>query len=64
MTRDQFLNTRQVSRATGWSMEKVRQLIRTGKLPAIDTSTGERARWSIRVDDLERFLTPSEKAAS
>lgn len=63
MTRDQFLSTRQVAKSTGWSMEKVRQLIRTEKLPAINTSTGERPRWSVRIEDLEKFLTPQEQGA-
>lgn len=63
MVKQTLLTTRDVSRRTGWSVAKVRQLIESGKLPAINTSTGNRPRWSIRQSDLEAFLTPSGMSA-
>jgi len=55
----EYLSTRQVAKATGWSICKVRQLIDAGKLPAVNTSTGFRPRWEVRKSDLEAFMTPT-----
>lgn len=48
----------EASRVCGLSAQKIRRLIELGRLPATDTSTGQRPRWSIRREDLEAFLTP------
>lgn len=56
------LKTRDVKARTGWSLQKIQQLIKTGKLPAINSSTGTRAVYEIREEDLERFLTPAGQA--
>jgi excisionase family DNA binding protein len=53
-----FLSTREVSKLTGWHVAKVRRLIESGKLPAIDTSAGGRPRWAVLRSDLDQFLTP------
>lgn len=58
----EFLTTGDVAELTGWTIGKVRRLCDCGKLPAIDTSTGKRPRWTIRRSDLESFLTPSSVA--
>lgn len=55
---EKLLTTQQVSEITGWSTAKVRLLIRQGKLPAIDSSTGGRPLWGIPTDQLSIFLTP------
>ena len=52
------MSTLQVQQLTGWSLVKIRALIAQGKLPAINTSTGNRPIWQIRLEDLESFLTP------
>ncbi len=39
-----YLTTKEVQRRTGWCMAKVRMLIKNGKLPAINTTTGDRRR--------------------
>lgn len=56
-----LLTTGDVARRTGWTIGKVRALCESGKLPAVDTSTGKRPRWSIREIDLEAFLTPGPR---
>ena len=53
-----YLSTKQVSEETGWSVQKIRGLIHSGRLPAIDTSRGSRATFEIRRCDLEALLTP------
>lgn len=53
-----LLTTTEVSKLTGFSLQKIIRLIDCGKLPAIDTSTNDKPRWSIRQSDLEAFLTP------
>ena len=57
---DKLLTTQQVAEITGWSTAKIRLLIRQGKLPAINSSTGRRALWGIPADRLYMFITPSE----
>ena len=52
------MSTLQVQQLTGWSLVKIRSLITQGKLPAVNTSTGTRPIWQIRLEDLESFLTP------
>ena len=53
------LNTREVAKLTGFSMQKVQLLIRSGRIPAVNTSTGDqKPRWMVRLQDLEAYLTP------
>lgn len=56
-----LLTPPEVAKRTGWSRQKVRDLIAANRLPAINTSTKDRPRWFIRECDLEEFLTPTEK---
>ncbi len=58
-----ILTTGDVARLTGWTIEKVRALCESGKLPAINTSTGKRPRWSIRECDLDAYLTPPARGS-
>jgi|GEM_PF-4664882 len=44
--------------------QKIRLLCEQGKLPAVNTSTAIRTRWTIRRCDLEDFLTPNSLKAS
>lgn len=60
---NEILTTGDVARQTGWTIAKVRQLVESGKLPAVDTSTGKRPRWSIRQCDLDAFLTPPARGS-
>jgi excisionase family DNA binding protein len=56
----QYLTTIEAAKVAALSPHKIRQLIESGRLPAVDTSVGnKRPRWSIRRVDLERFLTPA-----
>jgi excisionase family DNA binding protein len=52
----QLLTTTEVQRRTGWSLPKIRALIESGKLPAINTSTGKRPFWQILDDALDACL--------
>jgi hypothetical protein len=58
----QFLSTGDVAAITGWTIQKVRTLCEQGKLPAVNTSTATRPRWTIRRCDLDAFLTPKSVA--
>jgi hypothetical protein len=54
-----YLTTIEAGRIAGVTPQKIRTLIELGKLPAVDISTtNNRPRWSIRLVDLESFLTP------
>ncbi len=54
------LTTREVAKLTGFSMQKVQSLIRSKRIPAINTSTGDqKPRWMVRLQDLEAYLTPN-----
>jgi len=54
-----ILTTREVAKLTGFSMQKVQHLIRTGRIPAVNTSGGsQKPRWVVRMQDLDAFLTP------
>lgn len=54
-----LLKTSDVQKITGWSPLKVRGLIESGKLKAINTSTGKRPLWEILPESLEAFLNPN-----
>ncbi len=56
-----LLTIKEVRKRTGFSELKIRSLIKSGRLLAVDTSTGERACWRIREEDLLEFLTPKSK---
>jgi hypothetical protein len=58
------ISTVEVQSITGWSLVKIRSLINQGKLPAINTSTGNRPIWEIRPEDLNEFLTPKNTNSS
>jgi len=56
----QYLTTIEAAEIAGIAPQKIRVLIESGRLPAVDTSIGDkRPRWSIRRCDLEQFLTPA-----
>jgi excisionase family DNA binding protein len=56
----QYLTTIEAAEIAELSPQKIRLLIESGRLPAVDTSIGsKRPRWSIRRVDLEAFLTPA-----
>lgn len=58
-----YLSTPEAAKIARFSKAKIRQLIVSGKLAAVDTSAGDkRPRWSIRLADLEAFLTPQSVA--
>jgi excisionase family DNA binding protein len=57
---DKLLTTAEVSKRTGWSLVKTQRLCSSGRLPAVNTSTGVRACYHVREEDLERFLTPKQ----
>jgi hypothetical protein len=54
-----MLKTRDVKARTGWSMQKIQQLIKSGRLPAINSSTGSRPVYEVREEDLDSLLTPA-----
>lgn len=58
----QYLTTGDVAAETGWTIQKVRTLCESGRLPAVNTSTASRPRWTIRRCDLDAFLTPAAVA--
>lgn len=59
MSTQLVLTTAQAAKVASFSTQKIRELIEAGKLPAVNTSTTDkRVRWSIRLCDLEAFLTP------
>lgn len=51
-----LLSTKEVSEITGWSREKVLGLIHSGRLAAVNTSTGVRPTWSISFKSLYSLL--------
>jgi len=55
----QYLGTGEVAEILGMSIQKIRALCESGRLPAVNTSTATRPRWTIRRCNLERFLTPA-----
>lgn len=58
-TVSRLLTTTEVQALTGWSILKVRALIKTGRLRAVDTSTGSRPFWQVMESDLAAFLNRS-----
>ena len=54
------LSTADIRRETGWTLNRVRALIASGKLPAVNVSSGnERPRYAIRREDWLAFIQPS-----
>jgi hypothetical protein len=60
----QYLSTGEAAKIACMTSQKIRLLCEQGKLPAVNTSTAIRPRWTIRRCDLEDFLTPSSVKAS
>lgn len=58
----QFLSTGDVATITGMTIQKIRTLCELGRLPAVNTSTTDRPRWTIRRVDLDAYLTPKSVA--
>ncbi|TWU10812.1 helix-turn-helix domain-containing protein [Allorhodopirellula heiligendammensis] len=54
----QYLGTGEVAEIIGMSIQKVRALCESGRLPAVNTSAATRPRWTIRRCDLDEFMTP------
>jgi hypothetical protein len=48
----------QTAKATGFSKSKVRNLIHSGRLFAINTSTGDVPRWEVPESSICSFLEP------
>lgn len=55
----QYLSTGDAAAIMGCTIQKIRALCESGRLPAVNTSTAKRPRWTIRRVDLEAFLTPA-----
>lgn len=52
----------EVSEITGFSLPKLRRLIKAGKLPGKNESSGDlKARWYVNRVDLEAYLAPATK---
>ena len=61
----QYLTTIEAAKIAELSPQKIRLLIESGRIAAVDTSIGtKRPRWSIRLCDLLEFLTPASVAKS
>lgn len=58
------LSTRDIQQRTGWSLAKIRGLIRAGRLRAINSSLGKRATFAVRECDLDELLTPANTEES
>lgn len=63
MTNRDVLTTTEASRLCGMSAAKIRRLIQLGRLPAKNTSTGQRPRYAIRRVDLDAFFEPDNVPA-
>lgn len=61
---NQFLSTGEAAKIACMTSQKIRLLCEQGKLPAVNTSTAIRPRWTIRRCDLQDFLTPKAVKAS
>ncbi len=57
-----YLSTGDASKLTGMTIQKIRTLCELGRLPAVNTSTATRPRWTIRRCDLDAFMTPKAVA--
>ena len=64
MSEKQYLTTGDVAAELNMTSHKIRALCETGRLPAVNTSTALRPRWTIRRVDLEAFMTPKSVAKS
>ena len=64
MSNMKYMTTGEVSKESGMTIQKVRTLCEIGKLPAVNTSTGSRPRWTIRRCDFEAFMTPDSVLAA
>lgn len=54
-----FMTTGEAAEFCGFTIQKVRRLVELGRIPATNTSCGTRPRWTIRREDLEAFLSPT-----
>lgn len=59
----QFLTAPAVAKMLGTGAEQVLIFIARGELRAINTSLGDRPRWKIDPDDLEKFCEARSNAA-
>ena len=63
MSTKQYLTAPEAAKIASCTPQKIRLLIEAGKLPAVNTAVSDkRSRWSIRLIDLEAFLTPASVA--
>jgi len=53
----EILKTTDIQNRTGWSLRKIRALIRLGKLKAFNSSTSDRPYWNILPESLDALLT-------
>ena len=56
-----LLTVRDIALELFISVQKVRRLIRTGRLPAINTSTGKRPSYLVHREHLQAFLKPVKR---
>ena len=64
-----FITTGEAASRIGSTSQYVRELIHAGHLDAIDIGTGDRPRFRVAVDSVDRFLrtrvvTPSQRRAA
>ncbi len=56
---ERILSTADIQEMTGWTLQHIQNLCRSGRLPATDVSLGKKkARYAIRQSDWEQFITP------
>jgi hypothetical protein len=57
-----ILSTADIRRETGWTMNRIRALIASGKLPATNVSSGgHRPRYAICREDWLAFIHPNRR---
>jgi hypothetical protein len=59
----ELLTTQDVAESTGWSIDKVRMLIKSKRLLAVNTSSGSRPTYAVRREALLDFLVSQKGSA-
>ena len=57
------MTTRDIAERTGWSVDKVRMLIKSKRLQAVNTSSGSRPTYAVRREALYDFLVSQKGPA-
>ncbi len=63
-TNERYQTPPQCARLLGVTVGKVLIWIRAGQLKAVNLSSGDRPRWKIHPDDLQRFLDSKSNQAN